>query len=59
MIATITPEDERKKFEREVGKAPYRPMRKNFKFISYDELYNFFEATLTYHELKVKLMGND
>ena len=55
----VASEDDRNKFKREVGKAPYWAMRKRFRFISYDELYEFFEATCTFHKLKVKLMGDD
>ena len=55
----IASEEDRSKFEREVGKAPYRAMRRRFRFISYDELSRFFKTTRTFHELKVKLMGSD
>ena len=55
----VASEDDRNKFKREVGKAPYWAMRKRFRFISYDELYEFFESTCTFHKLKVELMGDD
>ena len=55
----VASEDDRNKFEREVRKAPYWAMRESFRFISYDELSRFFKATHTFHELKVKLMGDD
>ena len=55
----VAPAHERDKFGREVKKAPFLAMRENFKFISYAELSSFFKATRTYHDLKVKLMGND
>ena len=55
----VASKDDKKKFEREVRKAPYLVMRERFRFISYDKLLRFFEATHTFHKLKVDLMGDN
>lgn len=52
----VADEDRRNKFEIEMQRFPYRRMKEDFGFISYDELAAFYETTLPYHELRVKLL---
>jgi len=43
----------------EVEKYPYRKMKDRYGFISYDELASFFEASVPFHEMKVKLLKEE
>jgi len=49
----------RGKFEREMGKYPFRTFRDQYRFISYGELGRLFESALPFYQLKAKLMGED
>lgn len=55
----IASEEDRGKFESEIMKNPYRTLREGFRFISYDELSRFFETVVPFHQLRVKLMGEE
>jgi hypothetical protein len=53
----VAPEDKRAKFEIEMNKFPYRRLRERYKFISYDELLEFYEVAQSFRKLKDKLLG--
>lgn len=53
----VASEDRRKKFQIEMNKFPYRSMRQRYRFISYDELKQFFELAIPFQEMKAKLFG--
>lgn len=55
----VANEERRNKFEIEMQKFPFRRMKEYFGFISYDELAAFYETTLPFHELKVKLLKEE
>lgn len=53
----VSSEDKRSKFETEMNKFPYRKLKDRYKFISYDELLDLYQAVLTFRKLKDKLLG--
>lgn len=54
----VAPEERRPKFQDLVtNRYTYRRFCNRFKFISYDELAQLYEATLSFHKLKIKLFG--
>jgi hypothetical protein len=54
----VAPEEKRPKFEDlTTHRYPYRRLRDRFKFISYDELAQFYEATVPFYESKTRLFG--
>ena len=55
-LIVVASEDLRTKFDREMEKSPYRN-EKDYKFISYDELSEFFDSSKKYHMIRSKLVG--
>ena len=55
-LIVIASEDLRTKFDREMEKSPYRNV-KDYRFISYDELIEFFDSSKKYHMIRSKLVG--
>jgi hypothetical protein len=55
----VSSEDQRGKFESEMKKFPYRTLRDSYRFISYDELGQLYETTVPFHQMKMKLIGED
>lgn len=55
----VANEERRNKFEIEMQKFPFRRMKDYFGFISYDELAAFYETTLPFYELRVKLLKEE
>lgn len=54
----VAPEEKRLKFEDlTTHRYPYRRMRDRFKFISYNELAQFYENTVPFYESKTRLFG--
>ncbi len=54
----VAPEEKRPKFEElTTHRYPYRRLRDRFKFISYDELAQFYDATVPFYESKTRLFG--
>lgn len=54
----VAPEEKRSKFEELTSnRYPYRRLRDRFRFISYDELAQFYEAALPFYESKTKIFG--
>lgn len=53
----VAPQERMPKFETEVQKYPYRQMRDRYRFIPYDQLASLLEATSLFHELRLKLLG--
>jgi hypothetical protein len=48
----IAPEDERKRFQREVDKAPYKEVKQKYRFRSYEELRDMYQACANYRKVK-------
>lgn len=55
----VAPQERMSKFEIEMQKYPFRRMRDRYKFISYNQLASLFEAASPFHELRVKLLGEE
>jgi hypothetical protein len=53
----VAPQERVSKFEIEMQKYPYRRMHDRYRFISYDQLASLLEVTSSFHELRVKLLG--
>jgi hypothetical protein len=53
----VAPEARRSKFESLLHRVHYRRIRDRFGFISYEELASFYDTTLPFHNMKVKLLG--
>jgi len=48
-----------RKFVTEKEKYPFGIMRERYRFISYDELESFVEVATPFHELKIRLFGEE
>ncbi len=53
----VSSEDKRQKFESEMNKFPYRKLKNRYKFISYDELIDFYNTAQNFRKMKDKLLG--
>jgi hypothetical protein len=48
----VAEEDERKKFEKEVSKDPFRKIQKEFLFKNYEELDEFFQSVKHFSKIQ-------
>jgi len=48
----VAPEDERRRFEREVDKAPYKGVKHKYRFRSYEELLEMYRAEENYRKIR-------
>ena len=48
----VAPEEERKRFEREVGKAPFGDIKNKYRFRSYKELSDMYHAEVNYQQVR-------
>ncbi|MCJ7576772.1 MAG: hypothetical protein MUO80_08930 [Dehalococcoidia bacterium] len=53
----VAPQERMSKFDTEMQKFPYRRMHDRYRFISYQQLASLVEVTSPFHELRVKLLG--
>jgi len=58
-LVIVASEDRRSKYDSLLQRVQYRKIHNRFRFISYDELANFYVAARPFHELKTKLLGED
>ena len=54
----VAPEDKRSKFVIETNKAPYRSIRERYKFMSYEELMQLYNAAENFVEKKKQFLGD-
>jgi len=55
----VAPEEKRSRFESLLQRVQYRKVRDRFRFISYDELADFYAIASPFYKLKMKLLGED
>lgn len=55
----VAPEEKRSRFETLLQRVQYRKVRDRFRFISYDELADFYASASPFYKLKTKLFGED
>jgi hypothetical protein len=55
----IAPEEKRSKYEGLLQRVQYRKIHDRFRFISYEELASLYGSAAPFHQLKMKLLGED
>jgi len=53
----VAPEEERRRFQREVDKAPYKEVKQKYRFRSYEELRDMYQACANYRKVKDQFLG--
>ena len=54
----VAPKDKHTKFEKLINsRIQYMKIKDRFRFISYEELYNFYETALPFYKVKKEVLG--